>query len=146
VEVQTDPRLRQTVTITAGETTQIALPGIGTVKSWTPQVSRSASTVSTLIPKAGSPDDFCERRLRRSPCGAYDVEVATHPRHARPSPLPQARRLQIIAGNGTVQLVDADGAPTDAYNFYVCPEGDDDYIAFTTSGSVQVAEGHMMWR
>jgi hypothetical protein len=74
--------------------------------------------------------------------GSYDVEVTTNP--------PTRQTVTVVAdeivtvqlgGIGTIQLVDAQGNPTNDYNFYVFPEGDDDYIFFGTDGLAEVAAG-----
>jgi hypothetical protein len=143
VEVSTVPPTRQTVTVVADEVVTVQLGGIGTIQ---------------LVDASGAPTDdynfyvfpegedeyifFSVDGFAEVAAGSYDVEVSTLP--------PTRQTVTVVAGEvatvqlggiGTIQLVDANGEPTDDYNFYIFPEGEDEYIFFSVDGFAEVAAG-----
>ena len=143
VEVRTDPRLRQTVTVNAGETTNVMLPGLGTLEvvdsNGTPisdyrfQVFPEGSTGQTIYSNDGMVELLA---------GTYEVEVATNPPTRETVVIESGQTTQIVLpGIGTIQIVDADGNPTTGYAYYVYPEGTDQYVAYSSGRMTQVAEG-----
>lgn len=143
VEVATTPPLRQSVTVTAGETTNVVLPGIGTLEvvdsEGTPVsdysfviASESGSRYTTIVTDGSV--DLLE--------GTYQAEVQTNPPLDETVTITAGETTQIVLpAIGAIEIIDAEGNPTDEYAFYVYPEGGGTLITGTVTGRANLAAG-----
>lgn len=143
VEVRANPHLRQTVTIAAGETTDIMLPGIGTLQIVDSTGAPVGDYTFTAYPEGGDGQMMSARSGEIDLlAGAYEVEVQTNPPLRQPVTITAGETTQItLPGSGSIQLLDADGSPTGDYAFYVYPAGGDRMIAGSVTGAMTIAEG-----
>jgi hypothetical protein len=143
VEVRTDPRLRQTVSVNAGETTTVMLPEIGTLQL----VNTSGTPIGDysfhVFPEGGNAQTiFASGGAVNLIAGSYDVEVQTDPPTRETVVIMPDQISQIVLSViGTVQLVDAEGNPTAEYPFWVYPAGSDNPVHLVRGGSVDLTEG-----
>ena len=143
VEVQTNPRLRQTVSVNADETTNVMLPGIGTLQL----VNTSGTPIGNysfyVYPEGGNAQTiFASAGVVDLIAGSYDVEVQTDPSTRETVVITPDQITQIVLSViGTVQLVDAEGNPTAEYPFWVYPVGGDNPVNLVSGGSIDLNEG-----
>jgi hypothetical protein len=143
VEVRTDPRLRQTVTVNAGETTNVTLPGIGTLQLVDASGTPIGDYTFYVYPEGGNAQTiFASDGAVDLVGGSYDVEVQTDPPSRETVFITPDQITQItLPSIGTLQLVDAEGHPTDEYPFRVHPEGSDAFVNLVSGGAIDLNAG-----
>lgn len=160
IEIDTNPRTRQTVTVSAGETATFTLPMPGTLQLVDAEGNPNSDYALFIYP-VGSNRYFevGYGGTMEIAAGIYDVEIDTNPRTRQTVtvtagetaevslPAPDTTASETTGETideslppGTIQLIDAAGALVEGY-FYVYPAGENTYINAAYGGTLDIAPG-----
>jgi hypothetical protein len=141
--VYTSPISDYTVTVVAGETTTIQLGGMGTIQI----VDREGNPTDeyafwVLDLDSGSYLELAAQGAIEMNAGEYGVEIGTIPPTTLTVTVTGGATTEVMLPEiGTLQLVDANGNPTDEYGFWLIDPETGSYIDLIGEGSADLVVG-----
>lgn len=143
VEVYTTPVTRTQVTVVGGETVDIPIGGVGTIQVVTADGQTTDeyafyvydATTEEMVISGFGPVELAP--------GTYNVEVYTTPITTIQVTVTEDETVDVpvgVGGIGTIQVVTADGQPTDEYAFYVYDPATEVMVT-SGFGPIEIAAG-----
>jgi len=116
--VAISPELEVPVTVTSGETTTIPLPEPGTVRlvDGTGAVT-DAFDFTIADPETGEALAYSSEGIAQVPAGDYTVTVNSSPPFTQNISLEAGATVDILLNVGTINVLNADGSPSDEYAY-----------------------------